>query len=138
MFFTKSFGLNGVHPEGYKHLTCKKSIESANVPNKAYIPVSQHIGAPAKIVVEVGDQVEEGQVIAEQDGFISSSIHASIPGKVVGIEDIYISLGRKSKAVVIELSGEFSQSGKAALSSPTRLRRSAKLALRLRLWIRRS
>ncbi|HPO49884.1 MAG TPA: hypothetical protein PLO89_06110, partial [Spirochaetota bacterium] len=71
MFFGKTFGLAGIHPEGYKYLTNSKRIESADIPNVAYIPVSQHIGAPAKIIVEVGQRVEEGEIIAEADGLIS-------------------------------------------------------------------
>ncbi|HBD96128.1 MAG: electron transporter RnfC [Spirochaetes bacterium GWF1_31_7] len=112
MFFSKSFGPNGVHPEDYKKLTNTKKIESADIPNIAYIPVSQHIGKPAKIIVSIGDHVEEGQIIAIGDGFISSTIHSSIPGTVIDIKDMYISNGKLSKVVVIELNGEFRKSGK--------------------------
>lgn len=112
MFFTKSFGFGGIHPEEYKNLTEHKKIESADVPNIAYIPVSQHLGAPAEIIVKVGDRVEEGQLIAKATGFISANVHASIPGKVIGIEEKYISMGKKSKVVVIQLEGEFKKSGR--------------------------
>lgn len=112
MFFKKSFGVGGIHPEEYKHLTEHKEIENADVPNVAYIPVSQHLGAPAEIIVKVGQEVEEGELIAKATGFISANVHASIPGTVIGIEDRYISVGRKSKVVVIQLKGEFKKSGK--------------------------
>ena len=67
--------------------------------------------------MEVGDFVEEGQVIALGDGFISSNVHASIPGKVIEIKDGYLSNGRKSKMIAIELKGEFRKSGKNIILS---------------------
>jgi len=112
MLFSKNFGRGGIHPEEYKYLTSSKKIENADVPNVAYIPVSQHIGAPAEVVVEIGQKVEEGQLIAKAKGFISANVHSSIPGKVIAIEDKYISIGKKSTVVVIELDGEFKKSGK--------------------------
>lgn len=112
MFFGKTFGLNGIHPDDYKYMTSHKKIESADIPNLAYIPVSQHLGSPAKIIVEIGQVVEEGQLIAESTGFVSSNVHSSIPGKVVGFEERYISVGRKSNVVMIELGGEFKRTGK--------------------------
>lgn len=45
-------------------------------------PVSQHIGAPAKPVVAVGDTVLKGQMIAEAGGFVSSPIYSSVSGKL--------------------------------------------------------
>ena len=50
-------------------------------------PVSQHIGAPAKPVVAVGDTVLKGQMIAEAGGFVSSPIYSSVSGKVKAIEE---------------------------------------------------
>ncbi len=110
--FKKSFGIGGVHPEEYKELTCHKKIVNADIPNIAYIPVSQHLGAPAEIIVEIGQVVEEGQLIAKSKGFISANVHASIPGEVVSIDDRYISLGKKCKAIGIKLNGSFAKSGK--------------------------
>ena len=112
MLKEKSFGYSGIHPEEYKSLSCYKKIENADIPNIAYIPVSQHIGCPAEIIVKQGQKVEEGQLIAKANSFISANVHSSIPGEVLGIEEKYMSLGKKSKVVVIELAGEFKKSGK--------------------------
>ena len=57
------------------------------------INLSQHIGAPAKAQVAIGDQVTEGQRIAEPAQGLSVAIHASISGVVTHVSD---------KAVVIE------------------------------------
>jgi len=49
MNFKKSFGYRGAHPDDYKYITNRKSITFTDVPDRVYIPVIQHIGAPAKI-----------------------------------------------------------------------------------------
>ena len=46
------------------------------------LPLSQHIGAPAKPIVKPGDSVKTGQKIAEAGGFVSVPIHATISGQV--------------------------------------------------------
>jgi electron transport complex protein RnfC len=80
----KSFK-GGVHPDGSKKYTANKSIEIAPIPDKVFIPVRQHIGAPASPVVKKGDLVKKGQLIAQSGGFVSSNIHASISGEVVDV-----------------------------------------------------
>ncbi len=112
MFFKKGFGNAGIHPESFKYLTKNKKIESADIPVKVYIPISQSIGAPAEIVVAVGQKVEEGELIAKANGFVSANVHSSIPGTVVAIDELFLSVGKKSQVVVIELEGEFKRSGK--------------------------
>ena len=54
-------------------------------PNNVRIPLSQHIGIPAKPVVEKGDVVNKFDLIGQAQGKISSSIHASIDGRVVDV-----------------------------------------------------
>lgn len=57
------------------------------------IPLRQHIGGPAKALVDLGDQVKVGQVIGDmEDGQLGARIHASIDGKVVAIEDGIITI----------------------------------------------
>ena len=47
----------GIHPPYGKEYANKKPIEKAAAPAKVYIPLQQHIGAPAKCIVAVGDEV---------------------------------------------------------------------------------
>ncbi|MBP2033717.1 electron transport complex protein RnfC [Clostridium algifaecis] len=82
----KSFR-GGVHPDGSKKYTANKPIEIAPIPDKVFIPVRQHIGAPASPVVQKGDLVKKGQLIAKSGGFVSSNVHASISGKVLDVGD---------------------------------------------------
>ena len=52
------------------------------------VALSQHLGAPAQSVVKVGDQVQEGQLLAQPDGgAMGACIHASIAGTVQAIDD---------------------------------------------------
>ncbi len=56
--------------------------------NKVKILLGQHIGAPAKPVVTVGDTVNKGDLIGEiPEGALGARIFASIPGKVIAVED---------------------------------------------------
>ena len=68
-------------------------------------PLSQHIGAPAKAIVKVGDEVLVGQKIAEAGGFISAVVVSSVSGKVKKIEPRVTAGGAKSISIVIENDG---------------------------------
>ena len=76
----------GIHPPYGKEYANKKPIEKAAAPAKVYIPLQQHIGAPAKCIVAVGDEVKLGQKIGEAQGFVSSNIHSSVSGVVKAIQ----------------------------------------------------
>ena len=75
------------------------------VPKEVVIPMSMHIGAPAKPVVNVGDEVKVGQLIAEATAFISAPIHSSVSGKIKKIDEMTASNGRKVQTIVIESDG---------------------------------
>ncbi len=94
----------GVHPPEEK-ITSSLPIQEMPLPKKVVILLSQHTGAPAKPVVKVGDRVKIGQKIGEAQGPISSTIHASLSGKVVDISDHSHPLGPPSLAVTIESDG---------------------------------
>lgn len=103
----KTFPRGGVHPKGQKTLTNKVPIKRADIPEVLTVPLSQHLGAPAEIVVEQGAEVEEGAVIGKAAGFISAAIHSPISGKVKDIKEIYLANGLKSKAAIIEKADDY-------------------------------
>lgn len=78
--------LGGIHLDSKKELTNSLSIQQAPVPDKLFIPLSQHLGAPCSPLVQVGDTVKKGQKIGEGKGFVTAPVHASVSGKVVAIE----------------------------------------------------
>ncbi|MBB1073932.1 electron transport complex subunit RsxC [Rhodoferax sp. 4810] len=78
----------GIHPEYRKELTGELAIERLPLPERLYIPLQQHIGAPAEVLVQAGDLVAKGQVIARRQGNISVHHHASTSGQVVEVTEI--------------------------------------------------
>lgn len=52
--------------------------------------LSQHIGAPAKAVVKIGDTVYRGQVIGRESEGLSVPVHASVSGRVTDVTERYI------------------------------------------------
>ncbi len=96
----------GVHPHDSKELTAHKPIEEAHHPKRVIIPLSQHIGAPAKAEVKIGDEVKRYQLIGSPPGFVSAPVHASISGKVIAIGDFLHPSGRMIPSIVIESDGK--------------------------------
>lgn len=101
----KTFTLGGVHPEENK-LSADKIIEVLPLPEKVYVPVSQSLGAPSKVVVEKGAMVKTGQLIAKGESFISANVHSPVSGKVVKVDDVIDSSGYKRQAVFIDVIGD--------------------------------
>ena len=95
----------GTHPhEGVngKAVNSGNAIRELPAPARVVIPLSQHIGAPCKPIVQKGDLVLAGQKIGEAGGFVSAPVHSSVSGKVVGIEPVELANGSTVSAVVIE------------------------------------
>lgn len=86
MFAQAATFRHGVHPPEHKHATEGLTIERMGFVPEYVLPLSQHIGAPSKPVVSVGDKVVRGQLLAGPGGFISTSLHAPVTGTVTAIE----------------------------------------------------
>ena len=71
------------------------------LPSEIRLPLVQHIGAPAKPVVAVGDAVYVGTRVAEAGGFVSVDIHSGVSGKVKAIEPCLMPNGSMTQAIVI-------------------------------------
>ena len=96
----KTFSKGGVHPLENK-LTAGIAIKQMPVPKTVSVPIAQHIGIPATVVVERKEKVKIGQVIAKSGGFVSSNIHAPVAGTVTKIDKIIDSSGYKKQCIVI-------------------------------------
>lgn len=96
----------GVHPNGNKEATERVPISPLTLPvPQVVLPMSQHVGAPCKPTVQVGDEVKVGQVIGEPAG-LGAPIHASVSGKVVAVEPRPHTSGSPVLSVVIENDGK--------------------------------
>ncbi|GMQ72650.1 electron transport complex subunit RsxC [Tetragenococcus halophilus] len=92
----------GAHPNEQKGSTDTKPIVEASVPKMMIYPMSMHIGAPAEPIVEVGDQVKVGQMIAKEGGFVSAHVYSSVSGIVTAIESRLQAGGSEVESIIIK------------------------------------
>lgn len=90
----------GVHPN---YMKCPEAgITVIKPPAEVVIPCIQHIGAPCKPLVNVGDYVKMGQKIADNEAPLSAPVHASVSGTVKAVEPRPHPLGDMIMSIVIE------------------------------------
>ena len=92
----------GVHPYDGKELSKSGLVRRIIPKGEIVIPVSQHIGAPAKPIVEAKQRVLKGELIAEASGFISANIHSPVSGTITKVEKRLVPNGSKVLSIVIE------------------------------------
>ncbi|MDD3680893.1 MAG: electron transport complex subunit RsxC [Mesotoga sp.] len=97
----------GVHPPEKKELSQDSHLSVLPLPERVYVFLANHAGIPAKPVVDVGDRVKTGQLIAESGGFISANLHSPLTGEVKEIAKYFHpTLSKPDDAIVIERSGD--------------------------------
>jgi len=98
----------GLHLPDYKALSNGAAISATQLPQRLILPLQQHIGVPAKTLVQPGDRVLKGQRIAQPDGFVSVPLHAPTSGQVVAIEDHPVPhpSGMSAPCIIIEPDGK--------------------------------
>lgn len=101
----KTFLTGGIHPDKHK-ISTSVEITDAGLPETVTIPVRQHIGAPAKILVKKGDKVKVGTLIADADGIVSADVHSSVSGEVLKVEDSESGSGYPEKMITIRVEGD--------------------------------
>ena len=101
----KTFRIGGVHPAENK-LSAAEPIKQAELPKVAVFPLSQHIGAPAKPIVQKGDKVKVGTMIAEAGGFVSAPIFSSVSGTVLKLDTVVDASGYAKPAIYITVEGD--------------------------------
>lgn len=101
----RTFRIGGIHPAENK-LTSEMPTQQAPLPQQAFFPLSQHIGAPAKPVVKRGDKVKVGTLLAEAGGFVSAPIYSSVSGTVAKIDSIFDATGYRVPAIIVKVEGD--------------------------------
>ena len=101
----KTFSMGGIHPNENK-LTHAVPTVVAELPKQAIFPLSQHIGAPAKPIVQKGDKVKVGTLIAEAGGFVSAPIFSSVSGTVFKVDTAIDATGYRKPAIIINVEGD--------------------------------
>lgn len=77
------------------------------VPAQLALPLDQHVGVPAEPVVEIGEEVLKGQLLAKHDAGLGAPVHASTSGRVVAIEPWPVASrqGDTAPCIIIESDG---------------------------------
>ncbi len=101
----RTFRIGGIHPEENK-LTHEVATQVAPLPKQAIFPLSQHIGAPARPIVQKGDKVKVGTLIAEAGGFVSAPIFSSVSGTVAKIDTAVDATGYRKPVIIIDVEGD--------------------------------
>jgi len=101
----KTFKIGGVHPAENK-LSAGSPIREAALPKQAVFSMFQHIGAPAKPVVQRGDEVKVGTLLGEAGGFVSAPIYSSVSGKVAKVDTVLDASGTRRMAVYVNVDGD--------------------------------
>ncbi len=110
MAFTTFSG--GIHPPENKRLSEGKAFSNLSIPQLCYIPLQQHVGKPAKPIVEAGEIVREGQLIGLADGYISAKRARVGARQDRGDHRAPHRVFKRGCAWVIEAQGSFSTSRK--------------------------
>ena len=107
-YFSRFRMRGGVHPEGRKELSADIPIRVLPLPERLFVSLQQHIGAPASPVVQVGDPVLKGQLLAASTGAVSAPVHAPTSGRVVAVGDYPAPhpSGLPVPTIIIETDGE--------------------------------
>ncbi len=101
-----TFKIGGVHPQDNKEYSAHKAIVDCPLPKQAIIPLIQHIGAPAVPVVEKGEKVRAGQLIAKAGGFVSANVHSPYSGVVSKIDSFVDGWGARVPAIFIDVESD--------------------------------
>ena len=100
-----TFKIGGIHPEENK-ITAEMPTQMAELPKQAIFPLSQHIGAPAKPVVQRGDKVKVGTLLAEAGGFVSAPIYSSVSGTVAKIDEEFDATDYRKRVIIVNVEGD--------------------------------
>ena len=93
----------GIHPPHRKNTSALETV-ALPTPEKVYIPMQMHIGAPCTPTVAVGDHVLIGDKIGDSEAPVSAPIYASVSGDVTGIYPM--TLGGGARATVVEITSD--------------------------------
>ena len=97
----------GVHPPECKTLSNQQPIQHVPLPKQLIVPLLQHIGCATDALVNVGDYVLKGQLIADSSSPISAAVHAPSSGTVsfIGPQPYPHASGQLLDAIVIDTDG---------------------------------
>lgn len=103
---------HGVHPPDCKALSRDAAIQVMPTPEMVVLSLHQNIGGPCEPLVKPRQKVAWGELIGRGSTFVSTTLHASIPGIVQRPMRVTLANGRHMETLPIKAEGEIS-SGQA-------------------------
>lgn len=101
----KTFQIGGTHPEENKFAK-DSQIETFPLPKQGIVFVNQHLGAPSKLLVEKGQKVKVGELLAKAEAFICANLHSPYSGTISKIDFAIDISGYKKQAIFIDVEGD--------------------------------
>lgn len=93
----------GIHPPSHKEATAESPIRFIPTPARVTLPLHQHAGTAADLVVKPRDKVLWGDLIAEpHDERISAGVHSPVTGSVRPLTAVTLPNGRHASAIPVE------------------------------------
>jgi electron transport complex protein RnfC len=98
----------GIHLPDEKALSNGEMIAEAFIPSHLILPLQQHIGQAAEPLVQVGEKVLKGQLIARATSVVSANLHAPTSGtvKAIGPAQVPHASGLAATSIHLEPDGE--------------------------------
>ena len=98
----------GIKLKGHKSESLVRGLQQASLPRQLFLPLKQHIGEHNKPLVDVGDRVLKGHMIASGSSLICAAIHAPTSGVISAIENFPVAhpSGQSDTCIVIDIDGK--------------------------------
>ena len=96
--------ISSLHVPHNKHTAACEPVR-IDLPHEVVLPMNMQSGHDAVPIVQVGDLVKVGQLIAREEGRFSSPVHATVSGKVVEIGSMDTAKGKPTATIRIESDG---------------------------------
>ena len=98
----------GIVLQDHKSESMTRGLQQASLPARLYVPLKQHIGETNKPLVNIGDRVLRGQMIAGSSSPISAPIHAPTSGTIfeIAAHPVPHPSGQVDTCIVIDTDGK--------------------------------
>jgi electron transport complex protein RnfC len=98
----------GLHLQGHKSESLQRGLQQASLPPRLVLPLKQHIGEYNKPLVDVGDRVLKGHMIAANSSLICAAVHAPTSGRIAEIASYPVAhpSGQADTCIVIDVDGD--------------------------------